>query len=281
MLTPGIYMWNWSLFVISLLLLAAPTAASDLLREQQSALEITGNLVVGKAITLKAGDLEFLAIHGESSNKTIKGAVILLHGMGANPAWSVVVQPMRMDLTEHGWETLSLQMPLAPLGAADWAYEALIPEAAPRILAAIEFLKQRKLDKIVIIGHSLGARMGLESIAAGVSKEVIAFVAVGTPTKLEEPDAGTLAALKKIKLPILDLYGSRDLPSVLSSTKNRMAAARQASNSGYQQVEIIGADHYFRGLEDSLLARVNSWISRQAAESRMVDDVAETNKPKQ
>lgn len=265
-------MWKWPLLITSLLLLAGPAMASDLLREQQIAQEMSENLVVGKAITLKAGEQEFLAIHGESDSKQIKGAAILLHGRGANPAWSVVVQPLRMGLTEHGWETLSLQMPLAPLGAASWAYEALIPEAAPRISAAIEFLKQRKIGKIVIIGHSLGARMGLESVAAGVPKEVIAFVAVGTPTKEEESDTGTLGALKKVKLPLLDIYGSRDLPSVLTSAKDRELVARQAGNSGYQQVEIIGADHFFRGLEESLLARVRSWIGRQAAETAVVSE---------
>ncbi|MEJ2528758.1 MAG: DUF3530 family protein [Gammaproteobacteria bacterium] len=144
------------------------------------------------------------------------------------------MQPLRTGLTEHGWETLSLQMPLAPLGVASTAYASLIPEAAPRISAAIEFLKQRKIKKIVIIGHSLGARMGLEALAAGVPKEVIAFVAIGTPTRVDDPETGTLGALKKIKLPLLDIYGSRDLPSVMTGAKARELAARQAGNMDRQ-----------------------------------------------
>lgn len=256
--------------------------ASDLLREQKLAHEIKQGLVMGTVVALKAGDLEFLAIHGESESKKIKGGVILLHGMGGNPAWSVVVQPLRMGLTGYGWETLSLQMPLAPRGAAPWAYGPLIPEAAPRIAAAIEFLKQRNIEEIVIIGHSMGARMGLETIAAGVPNGVIALVAVGIPTKSGETGSGTLGALKKVKLPILDIYGSRDLPSVLGNTKARSIAARQAGNSSYRQVEIIGADHYFRGLEDDLLARVSSWIGREAAQIEPVfkqADPAQSAKP--
>ncbi len=268
---PGdIFMCKWLAFIVSSLLLATSGMASDLLREQQIAQEISENLVVGKPITLKAGEQDFLAIHGESASKQIKGAAILLHGRGANPAWSVVVHPLRMGLADHGWETLSLQMPLAPLGAANWAYEALIPDAAPRILAAIEFLKQRKIEKIVIIGHSLGSRMGLEAIAAGVPEEVVAFVAVGTPTDKEDSDTGVFGALKKIKLPVLDIYGSRDLPSVLAGSKARKMAALQAENSGYRQAEVIGADHFFRGMEESLLARIRSWIGGQAARSALV-----------
>ncbi len=259
-------MWKLSWLLVPLLLLAESTMASDQLREQRNAYEIRKNLAVGKALDLKAGEQEFLAVLGETTSKEIKGAVILLHGMGSNPAWAAVVQPLRTGLTEHGWETLSLQMPLAPLGVASSAYAPLIPEAAPRISAAIEFLKQRKIKKIVIIGHSLGARMGLEALAAGVPKEVIAFVAIGTPTRADETDIGTLGALKKIKLPLLDIYGSRDLPSVMTGARARELAARQAGNDGYQQVEIAGADHFFQGMEAGLLARVSSWIGRQAAE---------------
>jgi pimeloyl-ACP methyl ester carboxylesterase len=169
-------------------------------------------------------------------------------------------------LPEHGWEILSLQMPVAPTGAATWSYDSLIPEAAPRITAAIEFLKQRKIEKIVLVGHSMGARMGLEAIAAKAPKEVIALVAVGVPTKVEEPEAGVLGALQKIKLPILDIYGSRDLPLVLESVKARLRAARKLENSSYQQVEIEGADHFFTGVEDDLLARARAWMGKQAAQ---------------
>ncbi len=262
-------MWRRLSILILLSLSCAWSVASDLLREQRYAHDIRQGLVAGKAVDLKAGEQEFLAIHGESASKKIKGAVILLHGMGANPAWSVVVQPLRLGLTEHGWETLSLQMPLAPRGADRWAYTALIPEAAPRITVAINFLQQRKIEKIVIIGHSMGARMGLESIAAGTPNGVIAFVAVGIPTQTKEPDSGTLGAIKKVKLPILDIYGSRDLPSVLGSAKARRIAALQAGNDGYHQVEIVGADHYFRGLDNALLSRVNAWIGREAAQNKL------------
>ncbi len=256
------------MLLFSLSVICAGTLASDQLREQKNALDIKESLDEGKAITLKAGDQEFLAIHEEPARGEVRGAAILLHGMGGDPAWSVVVQPLRTGLTKYGWETLSLQMPVAPSGAEAWAYDALIPEAAPRISAAIEFLRQRKIKKIVIIGHSMGARMGLEAVAAGVPKEVIAFVAIGAPTNKNETEAGVLGAIGKIKLPIFDLYGSRDLPNVLGSADARLRAARQAENSNYTQVKIPGADHFFLGLEDGLLDRVGSWISKQAAESK-------------
>lgn len=272
-------MLRWGWLVLPLFLINATTVASDLVQEQKNALEIKEGLVAGKAIPLKGGDQEFLAIHGEAITGEAKGAVILLHGMGGNPAWTAVVKPLRLGLPERGWEILSLQMPVAPTGAASWAYDALIAEAPPRVTAAIEFLKQRKIKKIVIVGHSMGARMGLEAIAPGVAKEVVTFVAVGTPTNRGDAEAGVLGALKKIKLPILDIYGSRDISSVLKGAKARLGAAKQAENSGYRQLEITGADHFFTGLEDGLLSRVHAWISKQVAESKDVaEDDPENNK---
>ncbi len=263
-------MWRWSWLPLALSLLNATAIASDLVREQRYAIEIKESLAVGKAISLKAGDQEFLAIHGEAVAGEARGAAILLHGMGGDPAWSPVIQPLRIGLPDHSWETLSLQMPVAPAGADGWSYTALIPEAAPRISAAIEFLKQRKIKKIVIIGHSLGVRMGLEALASGLPKEVIAFVAIGTPTNSGDTETGVLGALAKINLPILDIYGSRDLSSVVKGAKARAMAANKAGNSGYEQLEIAGANHFFVGLEDSLLARVRAWIGKQAAGSKGV-----------
>ncbi len=262
--------WRWLVFLLCFI--CTTTLASDLLREQRNALEIKEGLVVGKAISIKAGDQEFLAIHGDAVTGEVKGAVIILHGMGGNPAWSPVVQPLRLGLPDHGWETLSLQMPVAPTGSPGWVYKDLIPEAAPRVSAAVEYLRQRKIKKIIIIGHSMGSRMGLEAMAAGIPKEVIGFVAASTPTNRGDTEAGVLGALAKIKLPILDVYGSLDSYSVLRGAKARIMAARRAENKDYVQVTIPGANHLFRGLEDDLQARVRSWIGKQAAESKVAEE---------
>jgi len=61
---------------------------------------------------------------------------------------------------------------------------------------------------------------------------------------------------------LLDLYGTQDLRGVLGSTKAR--AASQVDNTGYRQLAIAGADHFFRGLETTLVKRVSSWLSRNA-----------------
>jgi hypothetical protein len=66
---------------------------------------------------------------------------------------------------------------------------------------------------------------------------------------------------------VLDIYGVLDLDGVLSSARAR--AASQANNSNYRQTAIAGADHFFRGLDATLVKRVSSWLSQAAPSIKM------------
>jgi pimeloyl-ACP methyl ester carboxylesterase len=253
-----------SFLFLGLSLVLTLALAADLMREQRIAAEIEDAILVGEPIRLQAGEVSFFAIHAEAETDRLRGAVILLHGRGANPDWNDVIKPLRTRLPEAGWETLSLQMPVAASDAPDRAYRALIPEAGPRIDAAVEFFRQRGFGNIVLLGHSLGSRMGLAWLAAGAPEEIRAFVAVGLPVGRGSGGQEALAALEKVKIPMLDIYGSQDIGAVRRSVRARAQAARRAGNSGYRQVEVAGADHFFRGLEDTLVLRVRAWIARVA-----------------
>jgi len=249
-------------FGLMLLLWCSLAPASDLARERRITAQIEDAILVGEPMQLTAGDLTFLAIHAPASTDTTRGAVILLHGMGANPDWTDVIQPLRSELPDHGWETLSLQLPVANADAPAKEYLPLIPEAGPRISAAVDFLKQSGMSNMVLIGHSLGARMGAEYLAQRTPPEIRAFVAIGLSARKEQTESGTLGALQRITIPVLDIYGSRDLDTVLQSAPARAAAARKAGNPEYRQTEIAGADHFFQGLDDTLVSWVSAWIRR-------------------
>ncbi|MCW8906045.1 MAG: alpha/beta hydrolase family protein [Sedimenticola sp.] len=253
------------LFLILFLLLPQlSAAASDLARERRIADQISEALLVGEPVTLQAGDTPFLAIHTRESTGYSHGAAIILHGRGAHPDWVDVVNPLRSELPEYGWQTLSIQLPVAAADASDWVYRELIPEAGPRIAAAVDYLKQQGVSNLVLVGHSLGARMGLEYLATGAPEELRAFVAVGLPADPQRPQEGALQALRQVKVPMLDIFGSRDLESVLGSARARSLAAREADLVDYRQTPVEGADHFFRGLSDTLVARVRAWLGRAA-----------------
>jgi len=180
-----------------------------------------------------------------------------------------VVQPLRIGLPEHGWETLSIQVPVAREGASESEWDTTVPEAAPRIDAALEFLKQRNILNVAIVAHSHGARMAAHFLANRQPKQVQAFVAIGMSADPSDRTTGNLAALRKINLPILDLYGELDLPQVKDTARERRLAARDAKNQRYRQTEVAGADHFFANQSELLLAQVRSWLTREAGGSEI------------
>ncbi|MBU1190432.1 MAG: alpha/beta hydrolase family protein [Gammaproteobacteria bacterium] len=236
--------------------------ASDTDKEKRWADQTVDSLLVGEAEWLEAEGQKFLGIYTEELSGTPKGGVIILHGIGVHPNWEDVIYPLRTELPNYGWATLSIQMPILANEAELKDYIPLIKEAAPRIKAAQAFLKSKDVTPVVLIAHSLGATMASATLAETGDMGFIGFAAIGMSSSDLDPQLDTTAQIAKLKLPILDLYGSRDLDTVLASATPRAAAARKVDNDKYRQLEIEGADHFFVGLEDELVTRVRGWLEQ-------------------
>jgi len=260
---PFLLIFQTGLVALLGLAVAGTTAASDIDKEKRWAEQLQDQLVIGEPLRLTTGQQDFFALYTPAVGKLQRGGVILLHGLGAHPDWPDVISPLRKDLPEAGWSTLSIQLPIRPNEADFTDYPPLFPAASVRISAAIRYLQKQGVRNIVLVGHSLGAAMGAYFLAqkAPDSEAVRAFVGIGMGhapgTVAHTPDT-----LAKITVPVLDLYGTQDLRGVLGSTKAR--AASQVNNADYRQLAITGADHFFRGLEAALVKRVSSWLSRKA-----------------
>ncbi len=247
--------------LLVLLLLAAPNLrASDLAKEQRWADQIVGMLIDGDAVWLEANGQRFLTIYTEAQPGNLKRGVILMHGIGVHPHWDKVIYPLRTGLAERGMPTLSLQMPILRNEAEAIEYAPLMAEVDPRVDAGIRFLKAKGAQQIVIAGHSMGATMAAHYLTGG-ARDVTAFVAVGMGGRADEPRMDTVSFLRKIHIPVLDLYGSNDLPQVRKSVEQRAAAARATGNMAYRQIRVEGADHFFDGKNDTLLNTVSDWLA--------------------
>jgi pimeloyl-ACP methyl ester carboxylesterase len=249
------------LLILTILWLAAGFAqASDTAKEQRWKAQISDSLLSGEVCELKAGDTGFMGIYTESEQGPADRAVILAHGIGAHPDWPEVVHPLRTGLPESGWSTLSIQMPILANDAPLKDYLPLFDEASPRLAAAIDYLRKQGVTTIVIAGHSLGAAMAARFVAdhpGGVDGLIlISMGAIDIDDKMNG-----VVALRTITLPVLDLYGSRDLDSVVASAADRRRdSAHTAGNGDYRQLAVEGADHFYIGMEDELLRRVHDWL---------------------
>ena len=256
------YLWT-----LILLLMVTDSLASDLFREASIAEQLKAAQPEGEIIQLQADGGSFIALETRAQTVRVQGAVILLHDMGRHPDDAYVIHPLRNHLPEYGWDVLALQAPIAAADARGAEYEGLLPEALPRIRAAIEFLSQRKITNLVLAGHGLGANMIVNAYAKDPVNEIRALVMIGvlsSVAKSDELNTVLLADLGQIKQPILDIFGSRDPNSVLTRVSARKAAARTGGNEGYRQYEVPGGDHNFRGMEWNLINRTGKWINAVA-----------------
>jgi len=245
----------FSIILISCLLtgLFSAQAASDTAKEKRWAAQIKDNLLDGELIWLSAkGQSEkFLGIYTRETAKVAQGGAIILHGMGAHPDWPEIIFPLRTQLPEYGWTTLSIQMPVLDNDAAFADYAPLFAEVAGRIDAAIALLKSKGINNIVLIGHSLGATMGAYYLSSNKKTAI---------RNMDSP-----SSLANINLPLFDIYGEQDMGSVLDSVERRANAAEQAGNKYYYQLRIPGADHFFLDREEVLVKRVRGWLNHYAA----------------
>ena len=234
--------------------------ASNEQRENHYAAEIKKNLQLGSAIDLISDNNKFLALYTESEAIKNKGTAILLHDQGQHPDQKYLIHLLRTMLPEHNWATLSLQMPLREYGVKSDDYYALFPKAIQRIQAGIEYLQKNNIKNIVLVGYGMGSLMALHFINETQATAVNALVTISLPVpETEIQTAQTLTFLKKINVPFLDIYGTKDIPTVSNSARNKRIAAR--GNPNYRQVKINQVGRSFRNHEDLLVKRVYSWLS--------------------
>lgn len=245
--------------VIFLLAFFLNAQASDFAKEKRWADQTVDSILDGEAVWLKAGDHEFLSIFTEAEEPSTKG-MIVVHGTGIHPNWEQVVKPVRVEMTRHGWNTLSIQMPILANEATYADYVPLYPEVPPRLKAAEDYLISKGIKHMVIVAHSQGATMSSYYLSTSPHR-IAAFVAIGMGATQKDSHLNSANALKKINIPVLDLFGSDDLPGVLETRDQRKSAG--AHNSGYQQKVVKGAEHFFEGKNDILIDEIHQWLEKR------------------
>ena len=248
-----------------LFFLSGSVQATNVEREQRWVDQTVDTIFDGEAVFLEADGHRFLSIYTKSQTPSSKG-MIVLHGTGFHPNWEQVVQPVRVDMTARGWSTLSIQLPLLEKSAAYEDYVPLYPEVPPRMRAATEYLTEQGVDTIVVVAHSQGATMASYYLAR-TQHDVKAFVAIGMSSQYKQPTINSAESLKRITIPVLDIFGSRDFPTVLQTAEARQQAS--GHNKAYQQSIVDEAYHFFDNTdhEHQLLNIMSEWLDKQIGAS--------------
>ena len=273
---------------LALLCISIP-ALSALPDESEIGISLEKSVGFGTPTWLTNGGSRFFSIYTPDQTGRPKGAAIVLHGANAHPDWPDVVNPIRTYLPRHGWATLSIQLP--PMETIE-DYSRIQQIVNNRIDKATEFLRNKGFGNVALIGYGTGA-MGGSAYLANVTNRIQGFVGISLSVlaNLEEGTESVPEQLSKIKIPMLDIYGSRDLEQVTRFAFKRAMAVNEArgitpppgselidtreiqyessfrpvsstSQRTYRQIKIYGADHHFTGHQRTLSKRVLGWLDR-------------------
>ena len=254
-----------NIFIAALLILLSSLTTSlsaatlsDTAKEARWAEQVVPSLLDGEPVWLDDGQgHEFLGIYTPGDGDGER-AVILMHGVGVHPNWPDVIYPLREALLENEITSLSIQMPILANEAADAEYAPLYEEAPGRVQAAIDYLRNSGYSKIDVVGHSAGARMAEYYLVQDGADDVNSAVLIGLGRSVGWPEC--IDALAQLRVPALDLYGSKDLDTVLDTVEDRAAAGKLSSAGVYDQIRVDGANHFYQGHEDELKNAVIEWL---------------------
>lgn len=244
------------------LLLPVNSLATDIEREAEYARFVGEQLESGEVIRIDAENKKFLAIYTETPQPDNTNAAILLHDKDGYPDQKPLIHSLRTTLPHHQWATLSVQVPVREKGAHNNDYISLFPELISRLKAANEYLKDKKIENIVLIGHGLGALMALYG-ETKLKDQFKAIVAISLPVMDEtiQLEYQTVELLKKIEIPVLDIYGGLDRPEIIITANKRRLAAKE--NKGYRQDRLEFEKTHSPDDEKLIVKRAYSWLRRQ------------------
>ena len=226
--------------------------------------ELTTRLVQNHAhrgiVWLNTGIKPFLALYQQSEDSESTRAAIILHSMGMHADWPEIISPMRFQLPNKGWATLSVQLPVLAPEDGHANYGSTFKLANSRLRASIRYLLDKGYSDIVIIGYNFGATSAVNYLTSN-SSVIKAMIGISMQRhEFLKPKYNLIEELSKLRLPILDIYGDQDNSDVVKSADDRRLAGNNGGKTLYNQHVIKGANHYFVFMEDLLVNEIVGWL---------------------
>lgn len=255
---------------------------------------IAVNATDRERIELDSGAGQFSALYRPDDSGSRRGGAIILPPLNAGPDHAGVIHALRTTLPDFGWATLALSLP--PLHADAIAiseYAQALPLISGRIEAAIRYFKSQGVNNIALIGKGVGASAAARYLADTQDLRIQSFVGISMRGIASDKTSWLYSpgSLRKLSLPVLDIYGSLDYRDVVRSAAARGRAARlagmdsanrirlgafqntataesaqtrRAGYIAYRQISLSGANGRYDNSEKQLVKRVIGWLKQHA-----------------
>ncbi len=236
---------------------------------------------------------EILALSSPSNTTDLQGGIIVLADLHQPPNWPVIVHGLRKYLPDFGWETLSVQMPIATDNLSNAQLDEMYTLTQNRIEAAVTYFQNKNISNINLIGMNQSANFSLKYVSSlPEEQDQIQSLVI-----IRAYDSNWLTSsdlVKRIPVPLLDIYPEHDSGLILASAKKRLASAgfsakmrpmprqvtlsakvqklaiNKTGNLRYRQKVINGATYRFNKLEQTLFKAIRGWLGAYAGGSKVI-----------
>jgi alpha/beta superfamily hydrolase len=129
-----------------------------------------------------------------------------------------------------------------------YRYPGDFEECVQDVLTGIDFLKQKRIDKVAIVGHSFGGAVAIQ--AGTISREVKAVVGLASQTY------GAQRVAELAPRPLLLIHGERDRNLSVDCSKYIYQWAEEP-----KELRILKNNgHFLREAHQELLIQIRDWL---------------------
>jgi pimeloyl-ACP methyl ester carboxylesterase len=97
---------------------------------------------------------------------------------------------------------------------------------------------------------------------------------IGEPRPYKYRVLDNVIALQQVTLPVLGIYGSQTITPVLNTADRRAYVIYHNGSARSRQIEIKGANHFFRSYEDDLVQSITSWLAESITINPQIENKA-------
>ena len=227
----------------------------DYAREKNIHNQITSYIFDSDIVELRSKlEQNFNLLATESSSDT---SILLLHGRGLHPSEPNIIDPLRVDLINVGYNVFSLQLPVLEKGKSYNEYVKIFKYSDTRIESALNYIDSKK---IIIIAHSCGAHMLLSFIDNMGIGNISGIVLLGAGAVDKGQAMKTDINLSNYKIPVLNIFAEYDHNSVKQFADVLKLQYSSSQDKYLNTLEVNGADHNYKDQTYLLIESVKKWL---------------------
>ena len=204
-----------------------------------------------------SADSTFMALSRPRMTGYQKGTVVLIADINEHAASPKYINYLRLNLTELGWNTLSI-MPPAIASFDPSSIDSYQQQLQQRTAAAITYAS-REPGAIVIIAQGSSAAIINQLYAEQQLPNVMALIIVGAYLPELALNKQLAEAIAAHTIPVLDINNSLDNRFVLTQLKQRQQLVKKNFKAIYRQRLITGSG-YDASSQDWVLQEIYGWL---------------------